>query len=142
MLRVLLTGGSGLLGSSLVSKLRNKFSLYSIAKKGNYKTVYANVNYINIDLTSKDCIPILSNLKPDIIIHCAAVIPGNGNITEESIRKMNSSIDKNIISISSKLNCYLIFMSSTIVYGYSNNTFNIKEDSPLHAISLYAQQKN
>ncbi|MFT4643621.1 MAG: UDP-glucose 4-epimerase [Planctomycetota bacterium] len=141
MLKVLITGGSGLLGNSLVSILRDRFTIYSIAKKGKYKTVYKNVNYINLDLTSKECVPFISNLKLDVIIHCAALIPGGVDISQENIKEINSSIDENIISISSKLNCYLIFMSSTIVYGYSNNTFNIKEDIALKAISSYAVQK-
>ena len=142
MYRVIVTGGSGLLGTALVSKLSSRFNIYSIDKKKiGDNTLYKNIIYLNLDLTSEDSISIIESLKPDIIIHCAAIIPGNVDISEESIREMNTIIDKNIISISAKLNCYLIYMSSTIVYGYSNNIFNIKEDNPLKKISPYAEQK-
>lgn len=141
MYKIVVTGGTGLIGSALVSKLKEDFSVYSIDKKGtDKKNLFSNVNYLNLDLSSKDCISTLESLKPNIIIHCAAIIPGK-NITKESIKKINSKIDENIILLSKKLNSYLIFMSSTIVYGYSNNSFNINEETALKAISSYAEQK-
>jgi len=141
MYKIVVTGGSGLIGAALVSKLKDEFIVYSIDKKKiDNNNLYNNVNYFNLNLSSKGCISTIESLKPDIIIHCAAIIPGN-NINNESIREINSRIDENIFLISSRLNCYLIFMSSTIVYGYSNNTFNINEDRALKAISSYAEQK-
>ena len=53
MYRVIVTGGSGLLGAALVSKLSSRFNIYSIDKKKiGDNTLYKNIIYLNLDLTS------------------------------------------------------------------------------------------
>ena len=141
MRKILVTGGSGLIGMAIVQALTRNFKVYSIDRKDPDGDKSSTVKYITTDLTKENTFTIIKKINPEIIVHCAAVIPSTNNSDEEEIRNLNPLIDKNIISVASELGCYLIFTSSTTVYGYGNNQFQVSESEPLVAISLYGKQK-
>ncbi len=100
MKKVLLTGGTGFVGKNIVNKLSNKYDLISIGSK-------------NCDLRNQnDCKNLISDIKPDVIVHAAGTVGGIGankdnpatfmyenlimgsNIINES---MNNSVSKFIL---------------------------------------------
>lgn len=141
MRKILVTGGSGLLGRSIIKTIKQSFDVYSIDKINPSYIKFSNVKYFETDLTNKESLTIIKKINPEILIHCAAVIPEATTYNKEKIRDMNNIIDGNVISAASELSCYLIYTSSTIVYGYTNSHFNISELEPLIALSPYAKQK-
>lgn len=77
MNRVLITGGSGFIGSHLLSKLKGKYDIYSLeryvtgrpAQPKQYKTVFG-------DLCDFHAIGnIIRQVRPEIVIHLAAISP-------------------------------------------------------------------
>lgn len=66
MKKVLLTGGTGFVGKNITNKLSKDYNLISIGSK-------------NCDLRNQnDCNDLLSQIKPDIIIHAAGTVGGIG----------------------------------------------------------------
>lgn len=114
-LKILLTGASGSLGSSIIKKKFKNIIILGISfkqRKNNLK---------NCDLTEKkELFSLLNNYKPDVIIHSAAMTDINLCENNKSdCRKINIGITKNIckwISSFSK-KTKLIFISSDQLYG-------------------------
>ena len=68
MKKIFLTGASGKLGSYLYPILNNNFKVYGVGKKTNSK----HINKLNL-LNNSNLKKRLNKLKPDIIIHLAAI---------------------------------------------------------------------
>lgn len=70
MKKILITGASGLIGSSVVDLLKNNYELFLISRKNENKFLgNANTNFIQVDLT--DDFECLLPKKIDAIIHLA-----------------------------------------------------------------------
>jgi len=66
MKKVLLTGGTGFVGKNIVNKLSNKYELISIGSK-------------SCDLRNQnECKNLISQVKPDVIVHAAGTVGGIG----------------------------------------------------------------
>lgn len=106
-LNILITGGSGLIGSHLLGFLRQKnFQLMTLGKK--------KENTFQVDLTKKKEVKKFFNYnKFDYILHCAGHVP--------QFKKKNSNKDwiKNhnmLVNIVNYTKAKIIFFSSTKVY--------------------------
>ena len=141
---ILITGGTGLIGTNLLKKLKlnKKYKIYIITreKKIESKKIQSrNIEYINQDLTSGIKTKI-KNLKVDIVVHLA----GRTFSNKVSIKEYHS---KNIVttinilkSINNKIEKF-IFLSSQYVYGNVNSK-NIKENTILDSgFSHYGKSK-
>ncbi len=136
-MNVYITGGNGLIGSAIAKVLSKKFKIVSIDIE-EPNNIIKGVEYRLMDLSN----PILSNFKiqeSDVIIHCAAKIPLYNN-SIQAIEE-NVIIDKNIIELVLNTNSYLIFFSSTIVYGYNESELNISEGNKLFPFDVYSNNK-
>ena len=141
---ILITGGTGLIGTNLLKKLKlnKKYKIYIITRKKkieNKKIQSRNIEYINQDLTS-DIKTKLKNLKVDIVVHLAGRTFGS----KVSIKEYYS---KNIVTTINILKCInnkiekFIFLSSQYVYGNVNSK-NIKENTILDSsYSHYGKSK-
>lgn len=69
MKRILVTGASGMLGSSLAIELSKSFNVYAT---GNSK-ISLPVNYKIFDLLNESYKELIDWSRPDLIIHCAAI---------------------------------------------------------------------
>lgn len=70
--KILVTGATGLLGSSIVKLLDNRdFVIY---KNSSRKIAgFHHCNLTNHEETKR----LMDNINPDVIIHCAAIVPEN-----------------------------------------------------------------
>ena len=137
--RIIVTGGSGDLGQSLIPKLvSNGFHCISISKKSNRNKLVKN---IKCDITNYRKLNILINkFKPDIIIHLAGL---TGNIACESNPKKafltNVFGTLNILKSSIKLKPKIIFVSTGEIYGKTKNKVN--ENTVPKPVNIYGITK-
>jgi len=69
--KILITGTSGMLGSTLVDSWQDKFEVYA-TDRSNFEYNPAR-NYYPFDLSSHHYDELLEWARPDVIIHCAAI---------------------------------------------------------------------
>ena len=140
-MRILITGGSGLLGQYLsteFSKSNEVISLYSKNPLNSDK-----FNSKKIDIRSHKLLnDLFESFRPDIVIHAAAIsnpLISPGLETKE-IYDINVSSTKRIAELCKKFSARLIYTSTDLVYaGYRGSM--LKEDSKLIPISIYAETK-
>ena len=139
--RILITGGSGLLGQYLnitATEENEILTLYNIhiGNSNNYKSVKINIQ--NFDLFGK----IFSSFNPNIVIHAAAItnpIPLPGQNPKE-VFNVNVNATSKIAEMCNQFGSKLIYISTDLVYaGYRGSM--LTEDSKLIPVSLYAETK-
>ena len=141
MKKLLITGGSGLLGQYLNLRASNKFELHTINKNnlgncGNYRN--SQIDICNLDDVNK----LFADLKPDIVIHTAAITNPvhKENQTAKDYFQTNVVATKNISELSEQHNSKLIYISTDLVYAGYRGSF-LKENGKLIPATLYAETK-
>ncbi|MCK5043482.1 SDR family oxidoreductase [Candidatus Pacearchaeota archaeon] len=136
---ILITGGSGLLGSNLAVFLGDKFNVYFLYNKNFVKL--PNCEGIKIDLTNfEETKKLILKVKPKIIIHCAALT--NVDYCEEKPHEaelINSQTTKNLAEISKQINSKLIYISTDSVFDGEKGDYS-EEDKP-NPINVYGKTK-
>ena len=117
-MRVLITGGSGDLGTSL----RTVF-------KDAYYPTRAEMDITNPDSVNKKVL----DYKPDCLIHAAALV-GIRECEEDKQKAWLTNVEgtQNIVNALKKLNnnCYLIYMSTACVFAGEKEKYYVEEDIP------------
>ena len=141
MKKILITGGSGLLGQYINIEANKFFELLTLfnSNVGNCN----NFNNANADIKNFKLIKkIFNSFKPDVVIHTAAItnpIPQPGQSSKE-IYETNVNATKNIAKLCRQFNAKLIYTSTDLVYaGYRGSM--LSEDAKLIPASLYAETK-
>ena len=140
-MKVLLTGGSGLLGFYLNKAISNSHNLLTLyhSKPGNCQ----NYNSLKIDITDYcKTNNLLNDFKPNVIIHCAAASSPDKTqgLTSKEVYELNVNATKNLAAASSAVEARLIYLSTDLVYaGYRGQM--LIEESKLAPASLYAETK-
>ena len=136
MIKVLITGSSGYIGSSLSLFLQKKFTIKGLDKNKSNYFKSTKINLLNINKLDK----ILKSFKPDVVIHLAAQSLVDETINKKKYFLNNIEATKNLIFCLKANNIYnLVFSSTAAVYKYTNNP--LKESSSLMPKSAYAKTK-
>lgn len=140
-MKILITGGSGLLGQYLNKSLSLKNEILTIynSKTGNctdYNSVRRNI------INKKFIYEIFKKFKPQIVIHTAAIT--NPILTEQhksaDYEQVNVYATERIAQLCAEFNSKLIYTSTDLVYS-GNEGSMLKEDAELRPISVYAETK-
>jgi len=140
-MRILITGGSGLLGQFLNIELSKNYEIISLYN--HHPGNCPGYNSVKIDISNfNELNNVFSVFNPDIVIHTAAishpVLPVN--ITSKDVYTVNVTATQNIAELCDKHNAKLIYTSTDLVYaGYRGSM--LKEDAKLVPLSLYAETK-
>lgn len=140
-MKILITGGSGLLGQYLNIEL---------SKSHTIKTLYFNntgnchqFQSAKIDLTEYRFMKEVFDLfKPDVVIHSAAISnPADAQkMNSKKVYAINVKTTEHIAQLCDKHNAKMIYTSTDLVYaGYRGSL--LKEDAKLIPVSLYAETK-
>lgn len=136
MKKVLITGINGMLGRTIYdeySKYPNDFIIYGIDR-----TFDDKINNIVLELTNYDeGRKILSELKPDVIIHTAALI--DVDFCEKN-REIAYEINTKVTEFLSEFCTKIVFISSDSVYGDRFEAF--KENDEKKPLNYYAFTKS
>lgn len=141
-LKVIITGGSGFIGSCLASILNQTFEIYTLDKKKKSQFNSKNINHLKVNLINKNKLyKIINSIRPNYIIHLA------GQSTIDMVEKKKKSYyndnilaTKNLIGAIKKYKIpNLIFSSSAAVYKKKNK--QITENSKLYSNNSYGKSK-
>jgi len=130
-MKILLIGGSGMLGGDCKEVLESDFEVVAPDKN-------------ELDIISWDVvIENLNQMSPDIIINCAGFTDVDACETESFlVRKINVEGPRNLAQGSARFNCRLVHISSDYVFnGQKKVPQPYFEDDPLDPISAYAKSK-
>ncbi len=124
-MKILVTGGSGLVGKAI--------------KQAN--TTVVTFGHTDMDIAKKDDVfRILNSIKPDCIVHCAALTDVDYCEThKEEAWKVNAEGTKNISQACEDIGAKLIYLSTDFVFDGKKGMY-MEEDKP-NPISIYAQAK-
>ena len=141
MKKVLITGGSGLLGQHLNLTLSKNCKI--LTTYNNNLNNCGEFNSEKIDLLNEKELKILfQEFKPEIVIHAAAItnpVPSK-NQSAKDYFDLNVTATKNISSLCESFHSKLIYISTDLVYAGYRGSF-LKEDAKLIPASLYAETK-
>jgi len=143
--KILVTGGSGFIGSHLVNKLLNYGCEVAITTK--YDSVYENVRLFNVwnsikviecDLRYSDTIKKINDFNPQIVFHLAAY-----NDVKGSFDNYGDALASNLVGTSNLLENLkkyeqFIYISSSEVYGHQKNNSLFIETMQPRPISPYS----
>ena len=144
-MKILITGGSGFIGSHLTARLVKDGHKIAITTK--YDSVYENIRLFKIwkkikviecDLRYSNSINKINDFGPDIIFHLAAY-----NDVKGSFSNYNEALESNLIATSNLLENIkkykqFIYISTSEIYGYQKNNVIFSEKLQPHPISPYS----
>lgn len=141
MLRVLVTGGTGLLGYNLVRELADRgFKIYATYHKTKpIETL--DISWIQVDLEDLDgLVKTLAELSPDITIHAAAYTDVDGcELNKDLAYRINYIATRTIASIAKKKSFRLIYISTDYVFDGVKGFY--REDDTPNPVNFYGLSK-
>lgn len=136
MYSILVTGAGGLVGYEVARYLQCD-SRYHVISMIHSKSVEGLKDTVHKDLLTES----INDLTGvDVVVHCAAVIPGK-NQTDAGAASANQAMDEKIIRYCRENKCKLVYFSSIAVYGQQRNEGVLTEDSCFAPEGEYARQK-
>ena len=149
MLKLLITGGLGFIGSNLVDSLSKKNHKIKIltktfSKKDNIKNSYHNIEIEKLNLTnSKRLGQIIEKFKPDIIIHLAGNTSHSKSF-EEPLEDIESNSKTTLFMLEKirelGLSCRFVLGSTFIVIGKPTK-LPVTENTPCNPTTIYGINK-
>ena len=138
--RVLITGGNGLLGRSIISCNENRFELLVTGKRKFLSNGNDN-RYSPLDiLDSNQCDKVFSKFKPDYVIHAAAMTHVDKCEEDpDTCNSVNVHGTNNILKTCEKYGSHLIFISTDFIFDGKNGSYS--ENSKPNPISIYGMSK-
>ena len=141
MKKILIAGGSGLLGVNSSKYLSNKYKIYSLYSSTKYFFENKNIETIQSDLTNFQLTnDIISFINPDIILNFS------GLTSVEKCQKfpalaseLNIKVANHLSIISQKLNMYYVQMSTDHLFNQLNIFF--EESNTTDPINIYSKTK-
>jgi dTDP-4-dehydrorhamnose reductase len=138
MEKILITGGSGLLGSNLAKIASSKYETHAVYRKN--RVSIRGVNLLQADLTKKESVYDLKKLKPDHIINCAALV--NIDYCEEhreEAYKENVILAHNIALAAKDIGATLLHISTDSVFDGAKGNYAEKDQT--NPINVYGETK-
>ncbi len=139
---VLVTGANGLLGQKLVIELAKLPGTVVIATgKGPQRVDVGSNKYLDLDLTSAEKVFFkISNLKPDTIIHAAAITQVDAcEQDHEQCLLHNVAATEHLLGTAKVLNAYFQYISTDFVFDGTAGPYS--EKSAPSPINFYGKSK-
>ncbi len=140
-MKILITGGSGLLGQFLNISLSKENEILTIYNSHSGNCI--NFNSVLIDINYHEKFEnIFTQFLPNIVIHTAAITTPQvtSSIPAKLVYQTNVNTTEFIAQLCEKYKTKMIYTSSDLVYaGYRGSMLN--EDAKLIPVSLYAESK-
>jgi len=142
-MKAFVTGVGGQLGFDVVNELKKRG--YEAVGSDILDETAADCEYIKLDITDAQAVEdVISQVKPDVVVHCAAWTAVDAAEDEENqakVKAINVDGTQNIATVCKKLDCKMIYISTDYVFngqGTEPWTPDCKDYAPLN---LYGQTK-
>lgn len=138
-MKILVTGGSGLLGSAVSFHFKDYFEVLSTYTT--HKVEIEGCNTAFMDITDqKNTAQIVKKFNPEIVVHTAALVGMNICEKEPALAdKINVQGTRNIVEACKKSNSKLIYISTDYVFDGKKGDYT-EEDKP-SPINVYGKTK-
>jgi dTDP-4-dehydrorhamnose reductase len=140
-MKILITGGSGLLGQYLNIELSKNNDILTLYNQNTGNCV--DFKSIKVDIAnSSELEKIFGEFLPNVVVHAASVSSAQGaaKLKPQIVYDINVNSTKKIAELCYKHRAKLIYTSTDLVYaGYRGSM--LKEDAKIIPISLYAETK-
>ena len=141
-MKVFVTGVGGQLGFDVMNRLKAK----------GHEPIGSDIldssefsNYVKLDITDETAVKsVLCDIKPDVVIHCAAwtaVDAAEDEENTEKVFKINAKGTENIAKVCKELDCKMVYISTDYVFDGQGETPwdpDCKDYAPL---SVYGKSK-
>jgi dTDP-4-dehydrorhamnose reductase len=114
--KVFITGGSGVLGKSLIENFPKEYSIFAPSS--------TECNILDLEKLTNT----IQNYNPEILIHAAAYVNTFG--CEKDLKKaLASNVEGtlNVVKASIPLSCKVVYISSEYVFGGSKGNYTIND---------------
>jgi len=140
MQRILLTGGSGLLGTSII-RLQPEDTHITATYNGAFEAQPSGAEWRPFDLTSPESVKaLIAESAPDVIIHAGSI--GSVDFADknrEVSHQTNVEGTQNILDAAKSTGARVIFISSNAVFDGNNPPY--AEDDPVCPVNYYGELK-
>jgi dTDP-4-dehydrorhamnose reductase len=140
-MKVLVTGGSGIVGRYLLRQITGQVEAVATYFKNRDFQRIQDVEYYHLDVTvEKDVVDFFKAEQPDVIVHTASV--GSVDFSHkhrDRARFVNVGGTRNVAEGAKVCNAKFIFISSNAVFDGENSPY--KEEDPLKPINYYGRLK-
>ena len=117
-MKAFVTGVGGQLGFDVVNELKRRG--YTAVGSDILEQTAAECDYVRLDITDAEAVArTISEIKPDVVIHCAAWTAVDAAEDAENIPKVRAiNVDgtQNIANVCKKLDCKMIYISTDYVF--------------------------
>lgn len=141
--RILITGSNGLLGQKLVDLLavNENYDTFATARGENRLSVSGGYSYLEMDVTSAgDVDRVLTHVKPDVIIHTAAMTNVDQcELEKDACWELNVTAVEILIDACKKHNIFLEHVSTDFIFDGTSGPYS-EEDEP-NPVSFYGWSK-
>lgn len=141
-MKVFVTGVGGQLGFDVMNRLKAK----------GHEPIGSDIldssefsNYVKLDITDETAVKsVICDIKPDVVIHCAAwtaVDAAEDEENTEKVFKINAKGSENIAKVCKELDCKMVYISTDYVFDGQGETPwdpDCKDYAPL---SVYGKSK-
>lgn len=143
-MRVVVTGGSGLLGRQVVRVAASRHVVVAMYFGTSRETVMADqptVQWLRVDLRDQQAMETCFNdLRPDVVIHCAAMADVDRCTQDpDGARIMNVRMVEDLVDIANRQAVHVIGISTDSVFN-GERSWYAEEDAP-EPLSTYAKTK-
>jgi dTDP-4-dehydrorhamnose reductase len=139
--RILITGGTGLLGQALLSIAPHDIEVVGTYLPGKAPSTKLACPFFPLDVRDKDQVEqLFDQVKPDLVIHTASI--GSVDYSEhhrEESWTVNVGGTQNVGRECERCNAKMIFISSNAVFDGEHPLY--AEDAPVNPINYYGQLK-
>lgn len=150
-MKVFVTGVAGQLGHDVMNELNKRgyegigsdiASEYSGVQDG---SAVATMPYVSLDITNKENVEnVLTELKPDVIVHCAAwtaVDLAEDDDKVERVRSINAGGTENIAKVCKKLDSKMVYISTDYVFDGQGTEPWTPDCTAYKPLNVYGQTK-
>lgn len=150
-MRVFVTGVNGQLGHDVVNELSTKnmevvsSDITDIYSGIGDRSVVTKNEYVKLDITDADSVEkILSDIKPNVVIHCAAWTAVDAAEDEENqpkVRAINVGGTQNIANVCKKIDAKMVYISTDYVFNGQGSTPWTPDCKDYAPLNVYGQSK-